>query len=52
MSRDPDAVERIVGRGHETVPRARCVSEMSGASLIAGAVGLSAALWLAILAII
>ena len=52
MSGAPDAVERIVGRGRETGPRARCVSEMSGASLIAGAVGVSAVLWFAILAII
>ena len=55
MSGAPDAVERIGGtgrEGREEAPRAWCLTEMSVAGLIAGALGISAVLWLAVLAVI
>ncbi len=55
MSGTPDPVETMAAGHHEGREgnlRAWCLSEMSVAGLVAGALGLCAVLWLAVLAVL
>ena len=55
MSDTPNSVEKIAGKGREGRERALrswCLTEMSAAGLIAGALGISAVLWFSVLAVI
>ena len=52
MSSLPDTVETVAGTGRDRALGAWCLTEISVAGLIAGALGVSAVLWLAVLAVL